>query len=157
MLRGGYGKLAFDRDGLGNSLRDLLKGLVEIYQLRGQTVPRGNDILERRQRTVACFGQQSVQSVLVRLDYFLVVLISFEERIAPLGAVFIEVFIADISQFLIILLFGDLPRFLLKLELRFFLVVACETFPLRLLRRFFLLFELLFICLLLLLGQAVVS
>ncbi len=45
---------------------------------------------------------------------------------------------------------------MLKLELTFLLVVACEAFPLRLFRRFFLLLELLLIGFFLILGQAVI-
>ncbi len=73
--------------------------------------------MQRRERAVACFGQQRGQSVLVRLDYFLVILVGLKERIPPLRAVFVEVLVADFRKLLIIFLLGELTRFMPELEL----------------------------------------
>lgn len=125
MLGGGDGEITLDSDGFRNGFSYLFKGLVEIRKLGGQAVPRGRDLFQSGQRGIAGIAEQLLQSVLVRLDYLLVVFVGFKERTAPFRGVLVKVLVPDLVQGCVIFLFGDLFGFQLNSSSDFSLVYAC--------------------------------
>ena len=124
MLGGGDGEITLDSDGFRNGFSYLFKRFVEIRKLGGQAVPRGHDLFQSGQRGIAGIAEQFLQSVLVRLDYLLVVFVGFKERAAPFRGVLVKVLVPDLVQGGVIFLFGDLLGFQLKFQLGF-LVGVC--------------------------------
>ena len=75
MLGGGDGEIALDCHCLRNSLGDFFERFVEVRKLSRQAVPGGNYLLQRGQSSSAGIVQKLFQSVLVRLDYLLIVFV----------------------------------------------------------------------------------
>ena len=163
MLGGRDGEITLDRHRFRNGLGDLFERLVEVCKLSRQAVPRGNYLLQSGQRGVAGVVQKLLQSVLVRLDYLLIVFVGLEERAAPFSGVFVEVLIPELRQLGIVFFLRDLVGFQLEFKLEFFHGicrfpggdgVGCCLFRclLGFLVCLFLLLKALFVCLFLLLG-----
>ena len=85
MLGGRDGEITLDCNSFRNGLCDLFERLVEIRKLSCQAVPGGNYLLQSGQGSIAGVVKELLQSVLVRLDYLLIVFVGLEERAAPLG------------------------------------------------------------------------
>ena len=124
MLGGGDSEITLDCHRLRNGLGDLFERLIEVRKLSRQAVPRGNYLLQSGQRGVAGVVQKLLQSVLVRLDYLLIVFVGLEERAAPFSGVFVEVLIPELRQLGIVFFLRDLVGFQLEFKLGFFLGVC---------------------------------
>ena len=166
MLGSGDREFALDRDRFRNGLGGFLEGLVEILELVSQTVAAGDELVQSVQGGIACIAEQLIQSVLVRLDYLLVVFVGFKIGAAPFRGILVEVLVPELIQGGVVFFLGDLFGFQLELQLGFSIGVC--LFPCRsgfLDRIFFLLFgflvslflrfELLLVCLFLILGQLI--
>ena len=71
MFHGGNGKFAFDRDGLGNSLRDLLKGLVEAQRERLASYNEEKSQLQFRHKTGQISEKQYYEALAKIRDKYL--------------------------------------------------------------------------------------